>query len=230
MQVTKYLTKKQFHKVKKNKKNLSIVGQTKLSKWKDKYAKKEKYQKLVDPELQEAYLVKPKVWGFVRKYVQVGPQEYVVVKYKFCIILLIILFVFLLGIGLDYISCDKIPDLIIGGEDIEEYDPHYEVKKDMIEVPGLAQEYVIDKNNREIYLVNPKGNTVYFKYRISLEETKECVYESSYIPPNQMERANLYEIFPEGEYDLFFLIETIDEMTQEKCNSAQLKTHIIVCK
>ena len=228
MQVTKYLTKKQFHKVKKNKKTLSIVGQTNLSKWKDKYSKKETYQKLVEPEQQEAYLVKPKVWGLVNKYVQVGPQEYVVVKHRLYIIVLILLLTFFLGMCLDYISCDRLPDLLIGGEDIEEYRPQYEVQEDMIEVPGLAQNYVIDKNNQEIYLVNPAGNSVYFKYFISLEDTNKCVYESSYIPSNKMERANLYELFPKGEYDLILFIETIDEETQEQCNSAQLETHISV--
>ena len=52
------------------------------------------------------------------------------------------------------------PGIAIGGEEIQEYKPNYDVPKHMIEVPGLQKEYIVDADNPELYLVNPKGNTV----------------------------------------------------------------------
>ena len=116
---------------------------------------------------------------------------------------------------------------LLGGEAIEEYKLVREVREDMIEVPGLMREYLVDKNNRELYLVNPKGNSVYFKYIIS-NEKGDILYQTNYIPPDKMERANLYDVLKSGEYKLLVKVETVDMESGSACNFVQMQTNVIV--
>ena len=233
MKIIKYIKKKEFKKLKKENDNIKVIGQTKLSKWKeDKHSKKEGYLKLEDPQNEKEYLVKPKVYGFISKYIKVGKDEYVEVKYKFLIIILLLLLAGLLGTGLAlWLNGDlpKLPDIQIGGQDIEEYDPEFEPHQDMIEVPGLSQEYRVDKKNKELYLVNPERNTVFFKYIVEVNGG-EKLYESNYIPPNKMEKVDLYSKLSAGKYDLIVTIKTIDKSTYAECNSVELETTVNVIK
>lgn len=81
-------------------------------------------------------------------------------------IALLFLIVILLLLCLRACHQKQQPGIAIGGEEIQEYKPNYDVPKHMIEVPGLQKEYIVDADNPELYLVNPKGNTVYFRYVI----------------------------------------------------------------
>lgn len=119
------------------------------------------------------------------------------------------------------------PGIAIGGEAIVDYDPSYDVPENMIEIPGLRREYVVDAHNPELYLVNPKGNTVYFRYVIC--DSKDVVlYQSDYIPPDRMEKADLYSVLDEGVHPLLVKVETIDIKTHGACNLAQMKTKVTV--
>lgn len=141
----------------------------------------------------------------------------------------ILLFLILLFIWLCLRACNHElqPEIVIGGEDIKEYQLHYDRKEEMIEIPGLQKEYLLDAKNKELYLVNPEGNTVYFRYAI-WNEDGSMIYETAYIPPNKMEKANLYDILEAGEHRLIVKLETVDMENNSACNSAQMKTNVTV--
>jgi hypothetical protein len=236
--VLEYISVKEFKKLREENADINVVGQTALSKWKeDKHAKKDGYQKLIevdDNNNEKEYVVKPSVIGFKRKYAKVGENEYILVKNK---ILAILIFLFalgvLVGIGITSIPGnnnpikDFIDDIIIGGSDIEDY-PDVEYNQETISIPGLADKYTVNVKNRELYLVNPKVNDVYFKYQILLNG--EVIYESNHIPPNKMEKVDLYEILEAGTHDIEIMVNTIDVETKEACNSAKLETTVTVIK
>lgn len=117
------------------------------------------------------------------------------------------------------------PGIAIGGERIQEYHPNYDVPKHMIEVPGLQKEYIVDADNPELYLVNPKGNTVYFRYVIC-DAKDQILYQTDYIPPDRMEKADLYSILDEGVHPLLVKVETIDMENHGVCNLTLMKTHV----
>lgn len=229
MQIIRYYSKREFRKVRKKNQEIRLVGQTKLSKWKDKYLKDKDCRKLVDLEQKEAYVVRPKIWGLQKKFIRVSLDEYVVVKYKMPLLIPIFFLAMICLLSMNFKSDNPsgLAEILIGGQEIEEYHPQYAYEEEMIEIPGLLKEYTINENNREIYLVNPESNTVYFKYTIFLKDG-QTIYESDYIPPNQMVKADLYERLEKGGHELHVLVESIDMETHSACNSAQLNTKIFV--
>ena len=235
--VLEYISVKEFKKIREENADVNVVGQTTLSKWKeDKHAKKDGYQKLVETDENKndkEYVIKPSVIGFKRKYAKVNDNEYILVKNKVPFFILIgLAAAILLLIGISCLPQDKNPvkdiiDIIVGGSDIEEY-PDIESNQETISIPGLADKYTVTAKNRELYLVNPKVNDVYFKYQILLNG--EVIYESNHIPPDKMEKVDLYEILEAGTHDIEIMVNTIDVETHEACNSAKLETTVTVIK
>ena len=87
-----------------------------------------------------------------------------------------------------------------------------------IEIPGYAEMH-LDAEQKEIQLINPENNTVYFVYTIK-DDTDNILYESQAIEPNKMIPVNLYDLIDIGEHKLFFSISTYDIDTQAPCNGA----------
>lgn len=87
-----------------------------------------------------------------------------------------------------------------------------------IEIPGYAEMH-LDGEHKEISLINPENNTVYFVYTIK-DEAGTVIYESQAIEPNKMISVNLYDLLEIGEHKLFFAISTYDIDTQAPCNGA----------
>ena len=143
-------------------------------------------------------------------------------------IALLFLIVILLLLCLRACHQKQQPGIAIGGEEIQEYKPNYDVPKHMIEVPGLQKEYIVDADNPELYQVNPKGNTVYFRYVIC-DAKNQILYQTDYIPPDRMEKADLYSILDVGVHPLLVKVETIDIESHGVCNLALMKTHVY-CK
>lgn len=85
-----------------------------------------------------------------------------------------------------------------------------------IDVAGYSNIFLSDKN-KTIDLVNPKGNTVYFKYVITDENQKELA-STDYIEPNKMVSVNLFDSLEKGEHNLSFTISTFDIETHAPCN------------
>lgn len=87
-----------------------------------------------------------------------------------------------------------------------------------IEIPGYAEMH-LSAENKEIQLINPKDNTVYFVYTIK-DDDDNVIYESQAIEPNKMISVNLYDLLEVGEHKLFFAISTYDIETKAPCNGA----------
>ncbi len=60
-----------------------------------------------------------------------------------------------------------------------------------------------------IILPNPSNNPCYFRYRLTLQETGEVLYQSGLIPPGMaVKEIKLSRALPKGEYTLNISIET----------------------
>lgn len=90
---------------------------------------------------------------------------------------------------------------------------------------GFDKLYV-EKESPNITLDNPKGNTVYFKYSIYLDDTNsgsvdlskdKPIYETIWLAPGKMEKADLYSVLEKGTHTLFMIVETRDVDTKEEC-------------
>ena len=94
-----------------------------------------------------------------------------------------------------------------------------------IEIPGYSELYV-NKENPNIQLINPEGNTVYFVYTI--KENEKIIYETKAIEPNKMVDVNLKDMLSIGEHNLSFIISTFDIETQAACNGATQEVKVVV--
>ena len=101
-----------------------------------------------------------------------------------------------------------------------------------IELIGY-DELVVSESSGYISLINPKGNTVYFKYRV-IAEGRE-VFVTGLIPPNMYIPWNAYSALTsagftssDGKLKLTFEISTYDLQSQEPCNPATIKTSITI--
>lgn len=97
-----------------------------------------------------------------------------------------------------------------------------------IEIPGYAELH-LNSENKEIQLINPEFNTVYFVYTIK-DENDNVIYESQAIEPNKMISANLYDLLDAGEHKLFFAISTYDIDSRTPCNGATQEVSVEVKK
>lgn len=214
--IQKELSKKEFKKIE----NPIIIGETTLKKKSDSC--KENSILLDGKE----YILKDHVVGFKRKYYQIDEHRFVILKRKYLILILFVglLLSFIIGIHFDEPKSTFNP-IITAGKDIF-FNQEENLIQEKIEIPGLSEEYKIDADNPNLYLINPKSNDVYFKYKIVLEN--KVIYESDYVLPNKMVDVNLYHLLNKGKHPIDVRIETIDIETQKPCNSAILSTVIKV--
>lgn len=174
---------------------------------------------------------------FVKGYAHVEDNKYVYVA-RNPIFLILLLLLLLLGCfvgcwkllpGSDVKVPEKVQELLPIA-DSEDWDGEYakgeesEAIAEQTEIPGYANLFV-SKDSPSINLINPDGNTVYFKYIIS--ENDVVLFETDLIEPNKMIPANLYELLTEGEHVLKFQINTYDVETQAACNGATQTVNMI---
>lgn len=101
-----------------------------------------------------------------------------------------------------------------------------------IELIGY-DELVVSESSEYVNLINPKGNTVYFKYRV-IAVGRE-VFVTDLIPPNMYIPWNAYSTLTSAgiasadeNIELIFEISTYDLKSQEPCNPATIKTSITI--
>lgn len=94
-----------------------------------------------------------------------------------------------------------------------------EVSQEYISIPGYSQLYA-NADNPYILLVNPGGNTVYFKY--SVFNNGALLHETELIKPGEMLRWKVTDELDTGEYSLEIKITTYDLTTQVRCNGATM--------
>lgn len=104
--------------------------------------------------------------------------------------------------------------------------------QDEIELIGYDK-LVVTEKHPQVNLINPKGNTVYFKYRVIANGV--ATFETELIPPNMYIPWNAYSVLTnagfsnaDGEIELVFNILTYDLETKSPCNPATIKTTITI--
>ena len=240
-----YIKPKEFEKYAEQYKPI-IIGSIKLKttdkdnidtvtiKSNDKIFRYELIRQPKENEDKTKIIEKPKK---VLGYILVSENTYVaVLKSDFIIpILLLFLFCFLLiGCIIGYKSCSpdtpSLPNLEKeSGEDWDGDLPsngkNSEANSESTQIPGYTDLYV-SAENPEIQLINPEGNTVYFQYTISENDT--TIFETKAIAPNKMVTCNLKELLPVGEHTLNFSISTYDIETEAACNGATQEVKLTV--
>ena len=118
-------------------------------------------------------------------------------------------------------------EITVVGDAIEEYKESIP-EQEYIKIPNLRTQYNISEENQEIFLINPKENSVYLKYTLYL--VGEEIYMTDYIKPDSMVKANIYDVLKGGTYNIEVVISTIDIETHAACNGAKLSTVVTVAK
>ncbi len=169
----------------------------------------------------------------VMGYVLIFDNTYIAVKKNSPILMILIgiAVICLIGAGIAFATGSKgevSPEIapveldIANGEDwngvLPQNGEQSEANTESIEIPGYAEMH-LDETKKEIQLINPEGNTVYFVYTIK-DEADNVIYESQAIEPNKMISVNLYDLLEIGEHKLFFAISTYDIETKTPCNGA----------
>ena len=89
---------------------------------------------------------------------------------------------------------------------------------------------IVTEDSRFVNLINPKDNTVYFKYKV-MANGKE-VFSTGMIPPNMYIPWNAYSTLTAsgfyGETEIQFVITTYDINSYSPCNPATIKTTITI--
>ena len=121
-------------------------------------------------------------------------------------------------------SLDKIP---LVGEAIQEY-MGVLPEQEYMSISGLEDMYKLSEQNKELFLINPEGNSVYSKYTIYSGD--KVILKTDYVEPNKMYKANLYDLLDKGTYHLRVIIESIDMEKHYECNAVELKTTVVIDK
>lgn len=107
--------------------------------------------------------------------------------------------------------------------------PSSENEQEEIELIGYDYLTVSD-SSRFVNLINPKGNTVYFKYSVKANGTE--VFNTGLIPPNMYIPWNAYSTLTQmglsREVNIEFNILTFDINSYAPCNPATIKTTITI--
>lgn len=96
---------------------------------------------------------------------------------------------------------------------------------EQLEFKGYSNYYLSEKNP-SIPLINPKGNTAYFKYVIKNGDT--TIVETDLIAPDKMVEKNLYQILGKGTFNLVFYISTYDLESQAPCNTLSNEVKVVL--
>lgn len=79
---------------------------------------------------------------------------------------------------------------------------------DYFELQGFGK-IEINLDNQYLYLINPKNNNVYLKFKVLCNN--KCLYETELIESGKMELFNIYNQLENGEYEICYLINVYDE-------------------
>ncbi len=95
------------------------------------------------------------------------------------------------------------------------------------------EKITVSEDNPIVELINPHGNTVFFKYSVYAGNTLVCI--TDLIPQGKSIKWSAYQALKQagytsanGEIEITFYISTYDISTQQPCNPAQVKTTITI--
>lgn len=152
-------------------------------------------------------------------------------------ILPIVLCLLLLGIGIWQVlpSSPSIPDVIEAWipdiqDNLGKQNEKEKSEVGSIEVKGFSKWHVPagQNENLTIALENPSSNRCYFTFTMTLDDTKEVLYQSKMVPPGEgIYQITLSKPLEAGEYNATVFIKTNEVETGAEMNSCEIKTVII---
>ncbi|MGX8850573.1 hypothetical protein [Amedibacillus sp. YH-ame10] len=180
------------------------------------------------------YAFKKKLYFYeIIGYVEVEEDAYIAIIQR-KVVKKLLPFLFLLAILISilwYMMMPKGPDLEGG---MDKYEPSTSVKANTestgILLPGY-KDINMEANTDTAYvaLYNPENNPCYFKFKITLQETGEVIYQSKMIPPGYAVKSVQFDRkFKTGIYPITIYIETnsLEDYT-ETMNGGELPTRIV---
>lgn len=187
-----------------------------------------------------AYYEAPKSrWLYkISGYMRISHDEYLEVYISrkgrvFILTATLILLLIMSGVGLWALFNNK-GNLL--DPDAEDYTPKIQVPKNTdaskIAIPGYSDIRIPEGSTAHISLWNPEGNPCYFKFIITLDETKEQLYESGLVEPGKaVTEQKLSRKLKEGSYAITIKIKSYSLNDAEKeMNGGQVQTDLIVVK
>lgn len=101
---------------------------------------------------------------------------------------------------------------------------------DSIMIPGYQELRMKEGNWLNSALINPEGNTCYFKYTLLLTDLDNVIYESDWIKPgNAVVPVYLNQELSAGDYNVKILVSTLSmEEPSLELNGGEIVTTLIV--
>lgn len=99
-----------------------------------------------------------------------------------------------------------------------------------IKIPGYPS-IALPANTKDVKvaLLNPEGNSCYFKFELVLDDTNEVLYTSKLVPPGKaITNITLSRALAAGEYDATIRITTTSIQDNSAMNGANVETKLIV--
>lgn len=225
-----YLTKKQFKHEIENYPDRKIIGYTYLK----EVESDAKCDKLVitpdykDVNYRKYKSIRPtnkfRSLRRVKGYAKLAKGDYVaVVGTPFILIAILILIgVMMAGMAL-YATWGRFNSK--GDKPGLEFEPPHDIVEEdkreavteTIEIPGYPN-ITLSESKKELQLINPEGNTVYFMYIILEGDTE--IYRTKAILPGNSVMCDLYSKLDSGTHTLTLSVVTYDVDTQAGCNGA----------
>lgn len=225
----RFFSKRAMNNLRAENSEIKFIGKTQLKKITTKNEYKAGFLLCFSETGNLFYMGNYRGKGLIKGYFQVSENEFIEYHFRFLPILVfsiifLVLFIFYfvkVGENIRMKEYERPPIHESGKWDgiIYQSGNKQDFKEERIEIPGYHELYVsIDEPY--IILGNPQENTALFKYEVL--NGNDLIYESNYIEPGTKLNWNAYDDLSEGEYNLFFVVSTVDEKSYYPCNGASL--------
>ncbi len=160
-----------------------------------------------------------KFWHHVKGYTLLDTGDLMgVVSTPILLILLPLILMFLIFIRLTSVTPQpEVPDFSVEPEHAIEEAPVRKSYTETIDIPGY-QKATLTSENKEIQLINPAGNSVFFIYTVLADG--EEIYKTDGILPDNSVMADLWSLLDAGDHNVTLSISTFDLEDKEPCNGS----------
>ena len=145
------------------------------------------------------------------------------------VVILLIIIILLLFRSCSSDSGPVLPGFNISSEEEQwngEQNKPKQAEQGFMQIPYYGNLWVTEEEPY-VWFNNPEtNNDVYFSYQV-LYDGEEVFHNDDYISPGKALKANLYDVFEEGEYTLTVNISAVDG-NGEACNGATQEAKLIV--
>lgn len=233
----RYLTKKMFKELSDEDDKRKVAGYTHLK----QVDEDDKCDKLMVESGDEVNYLKYKplksyehlkIWHHVKGYTVLDDDDFVaVVRFRFLFLLLplllfLLIFLIIFTLWIRRPTDDK-PGLKFETEHAIEEPEERSAYTETIDVPGYSR-VILNSSKKEMQLVNPEGNSVYFMY--TLTEGDEEIHKTDAILPGNSVMVDLWSKLDAGDHQVLLSISTFDIETEEACNGTSQRVTVVVEK